>query len=86
MSLATRLSAFFLAALAVVLLGFSATLYGLARGYLYRQLDERLVAALDTLEAAVDVEPDGLEWEPNDRRLTLGLEPDVERRALGDRG
>ncbi|MBV8232726.1 MAG: HAMP domain-containing histidine kinase [Planctomycetaceae bacterium] len=78
MSLAARLSTFFLAALALVLLGFSATLYGLARGHLYRQLDERLEAALGTLEAAVDVEPDGLEWEPTDRRMTLGLEPGEE--------
>ena len=44
MSLATRLSAFFLAALALVLAGFSGTLYLLARTYLVRQLDERLAA------------------------------------------
>ena len=39
MSLATRLSAFFLVALALVLAGFSATLYVLARTYLVGQLD-----------------------------------------------
>ena len=42
MSLATRLSAFFLVALALVLAGFSGTLYLLARTYLVGQLDERL--------------------------------------------
>ena len=75
MSLATRLSAFFLVALAVVLAGFSGTLYLLARTYLVRQLDERLQHALDTLEASVDIEPGGLEWEPADRQMTLGVEP-----------
>src|SRR4051794_27615945 len=75
MSLATRLSAFFLIALALVLAGFSGSLYLLARTYLVTQLDERLQQALDTLEASVDIEPGGLEWEPTDRRMTLGMEP-----------
>jgi two-component system OmpR family sensor kinase len=79
MSLSTRLSLFFLAALAVVLLGFSSTLYLLGRSYLTHQLDERLEKALDTLEASVDIETDGLEWEPEDRRLTLGVESGVEQ-------
>lgn len=77
MSLATRLSAFFLIALALVLGGFSGTLYVLARVYLTRQLDERLQLALDTLEASVDIEPGGLEWEPTDRQMTLGVERGV---------
>ena len=75
MSLATRVSAFFLVALALVLAGFSGTLYVLARTYLVGQLDERLQRALDTLEASVDIEPGGLEWEPADRQMTLGIEP-----------
>jgi signal transduction histidine kinase len=74
MSLATRLSAFFLVALALVLAGFSGTLYVLARTYLVRELDERLLRSLDTLEASVDIEPGGLEWEPADRQMTLGVE------------
>ncbi len=78
MSLSTRLSLFFLTALAAVLLGFSTTLYLLARSYLDRQLDERLEKALDTLEASVDVETGGLEWEPQDRRLTIGVDSGVE--------
>ncbi|SIO46657.1 Signal transduction histidine kinase [Singulisphaera sp. GP187] len=79
MSLATRVSAFFLAALGITLLGFSVVLYALADHHLHRQLDDRLESALATLEAAVDVEHDGLEWEPTERRLTLGLEPGVEQ-------
>jgi signal transduction histidine kinase len=74
MSLATRLSAFFLVALALVLIGFSGALYLLARTDLVGQLDERLQSALDTLEASVDIEPGGLEWEPADRQMTLGVE------------
>src|SRR5437868_4749256 len=72
MSLTGRLSAFFLAALALVLLGFSATLYFLAHSYLYRQMEVRLEGALDTLVAAVDVDAAGVEWEPHERFLTLG--------------
>ena len=79
MSLTTRVSAFFLMALGLTLFGFSVLLYAMADHHLDRQLDERLEAALGTLEAAVDVEPGGLEWEPQERRLTLGLEPGVEQ-------
>ncbi len=74
MSLATRISAFLLIALALVLAGFSGTLYLLARGYLARQIDDRLGQALDVLEASIDIEPGGLEWEPTDRQLTLGVD------------
>ena len=61
-------------------------LYLLARNYLVRQLDERLVNALDTLEASVDIEPGGLEWEPADRRMTLGVDhgPTAVRWAVRD--
>jgi len=75
LSLAGRLSAFFLVALAAVLIGFSAALYLLARTYLHRQVDARLAAALDTLAAAAEVEPGGVSWEPEERRLTLGTDP-----------
>jgi two-component system, OmpR family, sensor kinase len=71
MSLTARLSAFFLAALAVVLIGFSTALFVLARAYLYRRVDERLASAVDTLAAAVEFKPGGLEWEPHERRLSV---------------
>jgi heavy metal sensor kinase len=76
MSLTTRLTGFFLAALALVLLGFSTTLYLLAQTYLYRQVDERLEAALQTLAAAAELEPEGIAWEPQERDLTLGGDAD----------
>jgi heavy metal sensor kinase len=71
-SLSARLSAFFLAALAVVLLGFSAGLDLLARAYLDRQAGERLASALDTLQAATESDAEGLEWEPREHHVTLG--------------
>src|SRR5262249_48191447 len=72
MTLATRLCWFFLAALAAVLLGFSASLYTLAHAHLHRQAGERLRAALNTLVAAAEVEPGAVEWEPPGRRLDFG--------------
>jgi heavy metal sensor kinase len=72
MTLTTRLSVFFLAALTLVLAGFSTTLYLLAKSYLHRQVDERLEAALETLSAAVEENPQGVEWEPDERRMSLG--------------
>lgn len=86
MRLVTRFSAFFLTALALVLAGFSGTVYLVARNHLSRALDERLERALDTLEASVDIEPGGLEWEPTDRRITFGLDlgPDEVRWAVRD--
>ena len=67
MKLSTRLSLFFLGSLALVLLGFSAALYLMASGYLHRQVDERLDAILNTLAAAAEVGPRGVEWEPQER-------------------
>ena len=72
MTLATRLSAFFLAALAAVLVGFSTALFVSAWGYLNSQVDERLDAALAVLAAAVEISPAGVEWEPQERELPLG--------------
>ena len=71
MTLTTRLSLFFLGALALVLAGFSTTLYFLARSYLYEQVEERLDTALNTLVAAVEIKPEGVEWEPHERELSL---------------
>ena len=72
MKLSTRLSLFFLGTVALLLVGFSATLYGLASVYLLRQADERLEAALNTLVAAAEVNEGGAEWEPEERKLSFG--------------
>lgn len=76
MTLTTRLLAFFAGGVAAVLVGFSTALYLIAQDYLYRQADERLDAALNTLGAAVEVGPDGVEWEPNERVIRLPSGPD----------
>jgi len=88
MRLVTRFSAYFLTALALVLLGFSGALYLLARTYLHQRLDERLVWALNILEASVDIERQGLEWEPTDRRILLGFDlgPEEVRWVVRDGG
>jgi heavy metal sensor kinase len=78
--LSNRLSLFFLAALALVLIGFSTALYLLARTYLHRQAEERLQAAMETLRGAVeDRPPEGLEWEGEEHRLTLGQDDGPEQ-------
>lgn len=78
MSLVTRLSTFFLAALALVLVVFSFSLGALAASHLRHRLDQRLSSGLDALEAAMHVEPDGLQWKPHERWLTLGRDDSVE--------
>jgi heavy metal sensor kinase len=78
MTLTTRLSLFFLGALALVLAGFSTTLYMLARTYLHRQVEDRLESGLETLVAAVEIDPDGLKWERRERQLNLGQEHHLE--------
>lgn len=79
MSLINRVSLFFLAALAVVLAGFSLTLYLLAARYLHAQADHRLESALQTLIAATEVHPNDVEWEPTERRITMGDDPGPEQ-------
>jgi signal transduction histidine kinase len=74
-SLTTRLLVFSQAALAVVLLIFSATLYAAARWYVHRRANETAERASATLVASVDIEPDSVEWEPSDRDVSLGPGP-----------
>jgi signal transduction histidine kinase len=78
MTLAGRLNLFFLASLAVVLVGFSTTVYTLTHVHLYGDVDERLETALNTLAAAADIHAEGVEWEAAERSLNVGP------RSLGD--
>ncbi len=86
MSLTNRLSLFFLAALALVLAGFSVTVFFLFRMHLYAQLDDRVDAAMRALVAAVEVHPRDVQWEPLERRIGIGEDasPDQPRWALHD--
>jgi signal transduction histidine kinase len=72
MTLITRLSLFVLAALGLVLAGFSLTLYVAAHTYLYRQVDNGLESALNVLAAAAELDSGLVEWEPQQRFLSLG--------------
>jgi signal transduction histidine kinase len=75
MSLTTRLSAYFLTALALVLLGFSIVLYLLVRRHLADQANQRLETAIQTIIAAVEIHAYDVEWEPLERHITLGEDP-----------
>jgi signal transduction histidine kinase len=79
MRLTTRISAFLLALLAVVLVGFSAALYLSVWVYLNRQLDDRVTSSLETLAAAAEIFREGVEWEPAERELPIGLGSGVDR-------
>jgi hypothetical protein len=61
MTLTTRITRFFLGVLACVLAGFASGLYLLADRYLHNGLAERLESAINTLAAAADVNPDGVD-------------------------
>lgn len=78
MKLATRVSTFFLVALAAILLAHSVLFFAVARWYLYRRFDEQLQSSLHTLVAAIEVEDDDVKWEPSDHTVTLGTESGVE--------
>src|SRR5262245_30848747 len=67
LTLSTRLSVFFLTTLGLVLIGFSAVFFLLAKTYVHRQTNAQLESAINTLVAAVEIAPDGVEWEPAQR-------------------
>lgn len=69
MTLTNRLTVFTLVALGIVLIALSTVLFFLMEGQLLRRIEERAEASLDTLVAAAETEPDGLEWNPNERTI-----------------
>jgi signal transduction histidine kinase len=71
MTLVNRVSAFFLAALALALVGYSLVFYLLISNYLYRQFDDELHGAIDLLAASVEVEPDDAKWHPSEHGIDL---------------
>ena len=86
MTLTNRVSFFHLATLACVLAAFSTALYSLADHYLSRQLDDRARAASNALAAAVEVEADGVEWEPVGRAHAIDFRDGVAWAILADDG
>jgi len=69
MTLTNRLTLFFLVSEACLLIVVSVAVYVLTRTHLLQQLNDRGSSTLDTLMAATEIEADGLEWEPKDRRM-----------------
>lgn len=82
MTLVDRVSVFFLAALAVILCGYSAVVVVSVRSHLSQQFDQRLHSALHVLTAAIEVEDDDVKWQPSDHTIDLGDDPDEVRWAL----
>lgn len=78
MTLVNRVSAFFLIALASALAGFSLLLYGLVERNLTQQFHHRMHAAINTLIAAIEDEPDDVKWQPSDHTVAIGAEDGLE--------
>lgn len=71
MTLTNRLNWFSLATLALVLAGFSFTIYLLASRHLNAKARDLVESALNTLAAASEIKSNGVEWEPSERRLIV---------------
>ncbi len=78
MTLANRVSVFFLIALATALAGFSLLLYGLVERNLTLQFDHRMHSAINTLIAAIADEPDNVKWKRSDHTVAIGAEAGLE--------
>lgn len=73
MKLVNRVSVFFLAAMAIVLIAYSSAFYAFVRGRLVRQFEQELHGALNALVAAVEVEPEEVKWQPLEHTIALGV-------------
>lgn len=63
MSLTHRLTILFLAMLAFVVVGFSSTLFFVAKYHLLRQASQQVAAASNVVSLVAETGPDGVEWE-----------------------
>jgi signal transduction histidine kinase len=85
--LVNRVSVFFLAALAAVLVAYSGAFYAFVRARLVQQFERELHGALNSLVAAVEVEPEEVKWQPLEHTIALGAVegPDqVQWAVIGD--
>jgi signal transduction histidine kinase len=73
MTLVNRVSAFFLAALGLVLAVISAMFYGTIRQQMTVQFHEQLNSTLHALVAAIEVEPEEVKWQPTEHTIGLGI-------------
>lgn len=89
MTLVNRVSAFFLAALALVLVVYSGLFYAFVRGRVVQQFDQELHGALYSLVAAIEVEPEEVKWQPLEHAIALGSgsgPEEVRWAVIGDGG
>lgn len=89
MTLVNRVSLFFLTALGIVLIVYSGLFYAFVRGRLVRQFEQELQGALNSLVAAVEVEPEEVKWQPLEHTIAVGPGhgPDQVRwTVIGDEG
>lgn len=87
MSLTSRVSLYFLAALAVVLFAYSLTFYLVASSHVEAQFSGELQGVLNALVAAAEVEETEVKWQPLEHFITLNTRDefgDVHWFVLGD--
>lgn len=89
MSLTTRVSAFFLVALAIILAAYSLVFYSVTRKYIDSQFNDELRSVLGSLIAAVEVEPTEVKWQPLEHSIDFGIHQEfgeIQWVVLGDGG
>lgn len=87
MKLVNRVSIFFLVAMGVVLIGYSGIFYVVSRIHLVRQFEQELHGALNSLVAAVEIEPEEVKWQPLEHAISLGAvqgNDEVQWAVIGD--
>ncbi len=71
MTLTSRITLIFVAALACVLISFSLAVYAISSYIISYQLSEHLQSSLDTMTAAMEFNEGGATWDPAERRVNL---------------
>lgn len=84
MKLVRRVSVFFLAALAIVLVIYSGVFYGLVRAQMVEQFEHELYMVFNSLVAAVEVEAEDVSWQPLEHTIALASD-DVQWVVIGDK-
>lgn len=74
---------FFLAVLAVVLIGFGTTTYTFSRRDLYFDAAEQINFVLKTLESAAQIRPMGVGWEPPFLFVSVGVRSQAQSSRVG---
>ena len=75
MTLTTRLTVYFLIVLGIVLALLTGSVWGLVRWSLYGDLAGRVDHIMSALVASVEIEPDGVEWNPKEHEMLALRKP-----------